>query len=190
MKRICVFCGSSEGIDIAYKNEAMALGKLMAQNKIELVYGGGGIGLMGIIANAVMTNGGTVIGVIPRFLAERELGHQKISELILTDSMHQRKQKMAELADGFIALPGGFGTLEELCEILTWVQLSIIEKPVAILNSSGYYNNLIAMFDHMTKEGFLKESNNNLLLKANNENEIIALMKHRHSSIKKNLDKT
>jgi len=190
MKRICVFCGSSEGANVAYKSKAVALGRLMAQNKIELVYGGGGIGLMGVIANAVMTNGGTVIGVIPRFLADRELGHQEISELILTDSMHQRKQKMAELADGFIALPGGFGTLEELCEILTWVQLSIIEKPVAILNTNGYFDNLIALFEHMTKERFLKESNKNLLLKANDENELIALMKEKISTIQKNLDRT
>ncbi|MFW5700222.1 MAG: TIGR00730 family Rossman fold protein [Cyclobacteriaceae bacterium] len=177
MNKICVFCGSSVGNDPMYTEAARKLGKLMAENNIGLVYGGGGIGLMGEIANAVMSNNGQVIGVIPRFLAEKELGHQQISELILTDSMHQRKQKMAELADGFIALPGGFGTLEELCEILTWVQLSIIEKPVAILNTNGFFDHLILLFEHMVNNGFLRESNRDILLQAKTPQEIIKIMK-------------
>lgn len=176
MKKICVFCGSSKGKHPIYKEAAVTLGKLMAENDITLVYGGGGIGLMGEIANAVMNNNGRVIGVIPRFLAEKELGHQQISELILTDSMHQRKQKMAELADGFIALPGGFGTLEELCEILTWVQLSIIEKPIAVLNTDGFFDSLLSLFDNMVDQGFLKKSNQEILLQAKTPSEIIEAM--------------
>ncbi len=113
---------------------------MLAENKVRLVYGGGGIGLMGVLADAVLEAGGKVTGVIPHFLAKKELGHQNLDELILTDTMHQRKQKMAELADGFVAMPGGFGTMEELFEIITWVQLEIISKPVGLLNSKGYFD--------------------------------------------------
>lgn len=177
MKRICVFCGSSVGNETLYADAARELGRLMAENNIDLVYGGGGIGLMGAIADAVMSNKGRVIGVIPRFLAEKELGHQEISELILTDSMHQRKQKMAELADGFIAMPGGFGTLEELCEILTWVQLSIIEKPVALLNVKGFYDHLLSLFAHMVGEGFLTKNNQQILFQSASAEDIIKTMR-------------
>lgn len=190
MKKLCVFCGSSVGNDPVFASAARELGKLMAQHNIGLIYGGGGIGLMGEIADAIMSNGGHVVGVIPRFLADKELGHQQISELILTDSMHQRKQKMAELADGFIALPGGFGTLEELCEILTWVQLAIIEKPVAILNTNGFFDHLLSLFEHMVGNGFLKKNNQDILMKANTPSEIIGLMQENVKDVNKNLGLT
>jgi uncharacterized protein (TIGR00730 family) len=163
MNSICVFCGSQTGTNPAYAETARKLGRLLAKEKISLVFGGGGIGLMGILADAVMQNGGHAIGVIPRFLSERELGHNKLSELLLVDTMHQRKQKMAELADGFLALPGGFGTLEELCEILTWRQLKLIEKPIGVVNSNGFFNHFHALLDKMVEEGFLATDHKNLL---------------------------
>lgn len=155
MKRICVFCGSQQGKTEIYKDAAAALARVMARENIDLVFGGGGIGLMGVVANEILKTGGRAIGVIPRFLSDRELGHNGLSELIMVESMHQRKQKMAELADGFIAMPGGFGTLEELCEILTWRQLNLVDKPVGILNVHGFFDRLIGLFDTMINEGFL-----------------------------------
>jgi uncharacterized protein (TIGR00730 family) len=147
-----------------YAKAARDLGALLVKNNIKLIFGGGGIGLMGILADAVLEHGGKAIGVIPRFLSDRELGHTRLSELIMVESMHQRKQKMAELADGFLALPGGFGTLEELCEILTWRQLKLVEKPIGILNVNGFFNHLDFFLDHMIKEGFLSEGHKELLL--------------------------
>jgi uncharacterized protein (TIGR00730 family) len=164
MRSICVFCGSQVGNNPRYANAAKNLGALLVKNNIKLIFGGGGIGLMGILADAVMAHGGKAIGVIPRFLSDRELGHTQLSELIMVESMHQRKQKMAELADGFLALPGGFGTLEELCEILTWRQLKLVEKPIGILNIGGFFNHLDFLLDHMIEEGFLTKGHKNLLL--------------------------
>jgi uncharacterized protein (TIGR00730 family) len=173
MNNICVFCGSGLGNQPIYLKEAKDLGQALVENNIKLIYGGGRIGLMGAIADSVLANGGKVIGVIPQFLMEKEVGHPNLTELHVVKSMHERKQKMASLADGFIAMPGGFGTLEELAEILTWVQLGLIKKPVALLNVNGFYNSLLAQLDHMTLEGFLKTENRKNLLSYTNAEELI-----------------
>jgi len=140
------------------------LGKLLATQHIGLVYGGGSVGLMGTIADAVLENGGEVVGVLPRFMDEKELGHKGLTEMILVDSMHQRKLKMAELADGFVAMPGGLGTLEELSEILTWVQLQLVKKPVGIFNVDNYYEHLIALLDNMVSNALLRKENRDAIL--------------------------
>jgi len=176
MKNICVFCGSSSGTNSIYSEKAKELGALLARQKKSLIYGGGNVGLMGIIADEVMAQQGEVTGVIPHFLFEWEVGHEGLTELIKVESMHERKLKMSELADGFIAMPGGFGTLEELGEILTWVQLSIIQKPVGILNVNRFYDHLVAQLDHMVKEKFLKPANRAMLLVSDDPNELIKLM--------------
>jgi len=173
MERICVFCGSQTGKSERYAEAAATLARVMTKRKIDLVFGGGGIGLMGVIANETLKNGGRAIGVIPRFLSERELGHNGLSELIMVESMHQRKQKMAEMSDGFIALPGGFGTLEELCEILTWRQLTLVDKPVGVLNIDGFFDRLISLFDKMIEEGFLNAWHKNLLIVENDPEALI-----------------
>ena len=190
MKSICVFCGSKPGKSGLYENAAVELGFAMAEKNIQLIYGGGGIGLMGIIADAIMKTGGTVVGVIPRFLSERELGHSNISELILVESMHLRKQKMAELADGFIALPGGFGTLEELCEILTWRQLQLVTKPIGILNVNGFYDHLEKQLSHMVQEGFLEEEHKRLLIIENDPQKLINKLLSFSMPEKQEIDKT
>jgi len=176
MKNICVFCGSSSGTNSIYSEKAKELGALLARQKKSLIYGGGNVGLMGIIADEVMAQQGEVTGVIPHFLFEWEVGHEGLTELIKVESMHERKLKMSELADGFIAMPGGFGTLEELGEILTWVQLSIVQKPVGILNVNRFYDHLVAQLDHMVKEKFLKPANRAMLLVSDDPNELIKLM--------------
>jgi uncharacterized protein (TIGR00730 family) len=163
MRRICVFCGSRPGVRPAYREAAEGLGKLFAERGIELVYGGGNVGLMGIIADACLAAGGKVVGVIPRALLEWEVGHEGLTRLEVVDSMHTRKARMAELADGFIALPGGLGTFEELFEILTWAQLGFHNKPVGLLNIEGYYLPLIQMLDRGVSEGFMKGENRGLL---------------------------
>ncbi|UII33715.1 TIGR00730 family Rossman fold protein [Fulvivirga ulvae] len=173
MKNICVFCGSSHGNEPIYDAEAQTLGKWMAKNNKSLIYGGGKVGLMGTIADAVMNNCGSVTGVIPDFLMRKEVGHLGLTELLVVKSMHERKQKMAELADAFIAMPGGFGTLEELGEILTWVQLGIIKKPVGLLNVGGFYDHLLLQMDHMVKQGFLKPQNRKLILNISTAEEVI-----------------
>ena len=153
--RVCVYCGSSSGIDSAYEHAAKALGTGLARHGIVLVYGGGRNGLMGALADATLSAGGEVIGVIPRALCERELAHPKLSELIVVDDMPQRKAQLAARAEAFIALPGGFGTLEELSEALSWAQLSLHTKPIFLLNIDGYFDALIAFFDQMFNTGFL-----------------------------------
>jgi uncharacterized protein (TIGR00730 family) len=155
---ICVFCGSSTGRHAAYAAAAETLGYLMARSSISLVYGGGNVGLMGIIADAVMKAKGEVIGVIPDFLMKREVGHNGITRLEVVDSMHQRKHRMADLADGFVALPGGWGTLEELSEILTWKQLGLIEQPIVLLNTNNFFDPLLQQMRSMSEEGFLRPS--------------------------------
>lgn len=157
MNNITVFCGSSTGNEAQYKEQAYQLGKSLANHNIGLVYGGAGIGLMGAVANGTLEQGGTVIGVLPHFLQNKEIAHAGLTELILVDTMHERKQKMNELSEGVIALPGGYGTLEELFEMLTWAQLSLHEKPIGILNIDGFYDELIAMIDKMVQKGFLKQ---------------------------------
>ena len=155
MRRICVFCGSRPGVNPAYRAAAESLGKTFAERGIELVYGGGNVGLMGIIADACLAAGGKVVGVIPRALLEWEVGHEGLTRLEVVDSMHSRKARMAELADGFIALPGGFGTLDEMFEMLTWRQLGLGKKPCAFLDSNGFWEPLMAMLDTMVRERFL-----------------------------------
>ena len=164
MKRICVFCGSSFGHRPEYREAAIGLGTLLAQRGLELVYGGGNVGLMGAVADACMQAGGSVIGVIPQSLVDKEVGHHDLTRLEIVDSMHTRKARMAELADGFIALPGGYGTFEELFEILTWAQLGFHVKPAAILDVAGYYAPLLALLDQARDEGFVREVHRGLLL--------------------------
>jgi uncharacterized protein (TIGR00730 family) len=154
-KKICVFCGSSLGNRPAYSKAAEQLGSLLASEKIGLVYGGGKVGLMGKIADAVLAAGGEAIGVIPESLVKKEIAHAGLSELRVVASMHERKAQMAELADAFIAMPGGFGTFEEFCEILTWAQLGLHRKPCGLLNVDGYYDPLLSLFDHAVEEKFL-----------------------------------
>jgi uncharacterized protein (TIGR00730 family) len=156
---ICVFCGSSTGTNTVYSDGAQKLGYLLASRGHTLVYGGGNIGLMGLIADAVLINGGKVIGVIPGFLMEKEVGHKGLTDLEVVSTMHERKMRMADLSQAFIALPGGWGTLDETAEILTWKQLGLINQPVGILNVNGFFNTLLAQMSYMVKEGFLKPSN-------------------------------
>lgn len=164
MNHITVFCASSPGSDPQYAEAAHALGQFLVKQNITLVYGGGRVGLMGILADAVLAEGGRAIGVIPQFLLDLEVGHPGLTELIVVESMHERKLRMAELGDGVIALPGGFGTLEELIEMLTWSQLALHRKPVGILNINGYYDLLRQFFDHMVEEGLLKPENRDLAI--------------------------
>ncbi len=153
---ICVFCGSSPGHHPAHAEAARLTGTLIAQQKHGLIYGGGNIGLMGILADAALAHYGKVTGVIPSFLMEKEVGHTGLTELVVVQTMHERKQIMANLADAFLTLPGGWGTLDETAEILTWKQLGLISQPVAVLNINGFYNSLLRQMDVMTEEGFLK----------------------------------
>ena len=155
LRRICVFCGSQSGRSPAYAEAARALGRELAARGIELVNGGGRVGLMGAIAYEVLARGGRAIGVIPRALLERELGHEGLSELHVVDSMHERKALMAELCDAFVALPGGFGTLEEICEAITWAQLGIHPKPCALLDVEDYWAPLVRLFDQALEQGFV-----------------------------------
>lgn len=178
MKRVTVFCGSSLGTEDIYKSQATLLGQTLAKRNIELVYGGAKIGLMGAVADGVLSEGGKVIGVLPNFLKSKEIAHEQLTELILVDSMHERKTKMNELCDGVIALPGGFGTLEELFEMLTWAQLGLHKKPIAILNINGFYNPLNVMIQTMVEKGFLKEVNQQMLLICDNIEELLDKMKN------------
>jgi uncharacterized protein (TIGR00730 family) len=171
--RICVFCGSSVGARPAYRLAAERLGALLAARSIGLVFGGGGIGLMGVIADAVMAAGGEAIGVIPEGLQRREVGHNGLTRLHVVETMHQRKAMMAYLSDAFIALPGGFGTVEELTEIITWSQLGIQVKPCGLLNIEGYWDGLLAFLDHAISEKFIRPENRELVVVASNEAEML-----------------
>ena len=168
LQRICVYCGSSPGNDEIYTRAAKDLANVLVQDKIELVYGGAAKGTMGILADAVLEQGGAVHGVIPKMLEEKEIAHAGLTELHVVASMHERKSMMAALSDGFIALPGGFGTLEELIEIVTWGQLRFHEKPCGLLNVNGYFSGLLGFLDHMQDEGFLKPENRAMLLTDDN----------------------
>jgi hypothetical protein len=161
--RWCVFCGSSPGNDPRFVEYAAALGRALAQAGHELVYGGGRTGLMGAVADGAIAEGGRVIGIIPRQLEEREVAHRGISDLRIVPSMHERKALMAELSDGFIALPGGFGTFEEYCEAVTWVQLGIQRKPCLLANLDGYYDPLVALFDRGRDAGFISPANREIV---------------------------
>lgn len=155
LKSVCVFCGSNSGNDPRYVDVARAVGKLLATRDVTLVYGGGRVGMMGAVADAALAAGGKVIGVIPELLVRKEVAHPGCTELQVVSSMHERKQRMADQSDGFIAMPGGFGTFEEFCEILTWAQLGLHRKPCGLLNAFGYYAPLLQMFDQAKAEGFL-----------------------------------
>lgn len=163
-KRICVFCGSSSGARPRYASAAISLAQHLAARNIGLVYGGGKLGLMGTLADAALAAGGDVIGVIPRSLAGKERSHHGLSELRVVESMHERKALMAELSDAFIALPGGYGTFEEFCEVLTWTQLGLHRKPCGILNVEGYYDALLQLFDHALAEQFVKPAHRHMVL--------------------------
>ena len=158
MRRVCVFCGASSGRLPAYADAARAVGSALARRGVGLVYGGGRVGLMGAVADAALAQGGEVVGVIPQELVERELAHSGVTDLRVVGSLHERKALMAELADGFVALPGGFGTLDELLEQLTWSQLGLHAKPVGLLDVEGYWRPLIELARHATEEGFVRES--------------------------------
>ena len=164
LQHVCVFCGSSLGNQPAYAEAADDMGRLLAERGIELIYGGGNVGLMGRIADACLHQGGRAVGVIPRNLVEKEIAHRSLTKLHVVESMHERKALMADLADAFIALPGGFGTWEEFCEVLTWSQLGLQGKACALLNVSGYYDPLLAMTDRAVAEDFLRQDNRELLL--------------------------
>ena len=163
-QRLCIFCGSSMGYRPEYRSAAVTLGEIFVERGIELVYGGGNIGLMGVVADTVLAHGGRVIGVIPESLMALEVGHLGLTELRIVGSMHERKALMSDLSDGFIALPGGFGTLEEFCEVVTWSQLGIQSKPCALLNVENYFAPLLELFDQSVREGFLREENRRLVL--------------------------
>jgi len=163
IKRICVFCGALSGRQ-EYKDAARALGHTLVAEGIELVYGGGNVGLMGVVADAVLEKDGKVTGVIPEQLLAKELGHKKISDLRVVETMHQRKAMMAELSDAFIAMPGGFGTLEELFEVITWLQLGAHKKPCGLLNVEGFYDHLLSFLDHVSGEGFLTPEDRQIML--------------------------
>ena len=190
MKRICVFCGSSAGSRPEYRACAEQLGAELTRRNIGLVYGGGNVGLMGAIADAVLAAGGAAIGVIPEHLMTREIGHKQLTKLHIVHSMHERKAMMADLSDAFIALPGGFGTLEEFFEVLTWSQLGLHLKPCGIVNVLGYYTPLLAMLDHAVSERFLKPQNRALVLARETPAELLqALAEWRPVHVEKWLDR-
>ncbi len=177
IKKICVFCGARTGVNPDYITAARELGGCLAGGGIELIYGGGNVGIMGEIANSVLNAGGKVIGVIPENLSAKELAHRKISELHIVKTMHERKAMMSNLSDAFIALPGGIGTLEEFFEVLTWAQLGLQKKPCALLNIAGYYDHLIAFLNKMTEEGFLHKNHLGLMLIENSPAAVIEKIK-------------
>ena len=174
--RLCVFCGSQTGDDPRFAGAAVEMGKLLAARGIGIVYGGGRVGLMGVLADAARADGGEVIGVIPQSLADREVAHSGLSELHVVESMHDRKALMGELSAGFIALPGGFGTLEEFCEVITWSQLGIHRKPCGLLNVAGYFDHLIGMFDYAVAHKFISAANREIVLEARAPAELVDRM--------------
>ncbi len=176
MNRIAVFCGSSIGFKSIYAEEAKKLGKYFSQNNISLVYGGGKIGIMGAIADSIIENNGEVIGVIPNLLRHEEVAHTKITRMIVTKKMSKRKVRISKLVDGYIALAGGFGTLDEIFEALTLGQLGIENKPIGILNTNGFFNHTLQQLDHMVSEGFLKQNNRDMILVSENVEELIDKM--------------
>jgi uncharacterized protein (TIGR00730 family) len=173
-KRICVFCGSSSGVRQSYAKAAVSLARHLVAKRIAIVYGGGKVGLMGMLADAALEAGGDVIGVIPRSLVEKEVSHPRLSDLRVVGSMHERKAQMAELSDAFIALPGGYGTFEEFCEVLTWTQLGLHRKPCGILNIDGYYDQLLSLFDHAVTEQFLKPVHRRIVVSDNRPESLVS----------------
>lgn len=177
MKRVTVFCGSNMGSDKNFQSQATFVGKTLAKNQIEVVYGGAKVGLMGALADGALSEGGRVIGILPKFLSLKEIVHDGLTELIMVETMHKRKTMMNELCDGVIALPGGFGTLEELFEMTTWAQLGLHKKPIAILNTNGFYDALIVMIQTMVDNGFLKAENQKMILISDNIEDLLQKMK-------------
>ena len=178
MKSLCVYCGSNFNGDPAVLQAVESLAKTMVERDITLVYGGGSVGVMGLIANEVLKLNGKAIGVIPQFLMDKEVGHTGLTEMIVTENMHQRKQKMADLSDGFLVLPGGFGTLEELFEVLTWLQLGLHGKAIGVLNVGGFYDFLFKQLDVMVENRFLKQANRDLIFNETDVQTLINKMEH------------
>ena len=180
MKRICVFCGSSSGENKRYRAMAAELGRTLAARGLGLVFGGGRVGLMGAIADAVLAAGGEAIGVIPEDLKKKELAHTGLRDLRVVGSMHERKALMERLSDGFIAMPGGFGTLDEFCEILTWAQLGLHRKPCGMLNVDGYFDAFLRFVDHSVSQGFIRKEHRGLLIDGEDPAELLDLLARRH----------
>ncbi|SDQ14027.1 hypothetical protein SAMN05421664_0700 [Chryseobacterium soldanellicola] len=178
MKSITVFCGSSFGSDRIFEEQATLLGQTLAKQNIQLVYGGSNTGLMKSVADGALNAGGKVIGVLPHFLQSKEIAHKNLTELILVETMHERKTKMSELCDGVIVLPGGYGTLEEFFEMITWAQLGLHKKPIAILNVDGFYTDLINLTQTMVDKGFLKQINRDMLLISDTIDELLEKMRN------------
>jgi len=178
MKKITVFCGSSDGVNPLFGDIAYQLGAQLAQEDIALIYGGAKIGLMGKVANGAIEAGGKVTGVLPYFLGSKEIAHDQLTEIIMVNTMHDRKMIMHERCEGFIALPGGFGTFEELFEVLTWAQLGLHQKPIGLLNVNGFYNPLIQMVETMVNHGYLSELHQSMLLKSATITDLLAQMKN------------
>lgn len=173
---VCVFCGSSTGTDPSFATSALETGRLLGRGGHTLIYGGGNIGLMGLLADEVLTTGGKAIGVIPDFLIQREVGHRGLTEQIVVQSMHERKQRMADLADVFVALPGGWGTLDELAEILTWRQLGIIDQPIGLLNVDSFFTPLLEQMKQMSEKGFLHATNLSFLIVENSPSKLLTTL--------------
>ncbi|MBC7614574.1 MAG: TIGR00730 family Rossman fold protein [Pedobacter sp.] len=178
MKSICVYCGSNFNGDPILRTAIEELATVLVAENIKLVYGGGSVGVMGVIADDVLEKKGEVIGVIPQFLMDKEVGHKGLTEMIITENMHQRKQKMADLSDGFIILPGGFGTLEEFFEVLTWLQLGLHTKPIGVLNVNRFYDPLFMQLDVMVKNRFLKQINKDLVFNETNATVLVHKMQN------------
>ncbi len=176
LQTLCIYCGSREGLNPAFTASAVELGGLLARATIDVVYGGSSQGMMGAVADAALENGGRAIGILPGGLASREKAHQNLTEMHLVDSMHERKALMEKLSDGFIALPGGMGTLEELCEVTTWAQLGIHRKPLGILNVDGYFDSFLAFLDHAVEMEFFEEEHRQLLLVDDDPAQLLAKM--------------
>ncbi|WP_233880916.1 LOG family protein [Paraburkholderia flagellata] len=184
MKAVCVYCGSSPGANPIYTEAAQAFGRALVAANLALVYGGGKVGLMGVIADTVMAGGGRAIGVIPELLVDKEVGHVGLTELHVVPDMHHRKKMMADLSDAFVAMPGGAGTLEELFEVYTWAQLGYHRKPVGVLNISGFYDPLMSLLDHTVREGFMRQTYRDMLQTDSDPAALIAKLKHYHAPTK------
>ena len=178
MKSICVFCGANFNGDPVLQQAVEQLAEVMASRDITLIFGGGRVGVMGLLADAILANGGKAVGVIPQFLMDKEVGHTGLTELHIVENMHQRKQLMSDLCDGVIMLPGGFGTLEEFFEVLTWLQLGLHAHPIGVLNVNGFYDFLLKQMDVMVEQRFLKPANRKLVLTSGDAIELVALMEN------------
>jgi uncharacterized protein (TIGR00730 family) len=176
MKCMTIFCGSSAGRDERYAKGAELTGRLMAERGIEIIFGGGKIGIMGIVADSCLAAGGKVTGVIPKFLRTKEVAHEELTGMHVVESMHERKMLMHQLGDGFIALPGGYGTLEELFEMITWAQLGLHPKPIGLLNTAGYFNHLVQFIHHMYQEGFINETHRDMIMVHENAEILLSMM--------------